>query len=148
MLCKKKGETHVEYELSIGLACSTRCATKQPGARLRIDDYLSACAVGYSPILGILLDNALFVKRSNCNSVINDQHVLPPPAVELPAKDLLSGAKDFDELSRVVEPTIGDRDHNLAAHDLPLEAPSFLPSLGGKPVLSSPKEGRRRGSSS
>ncbi len=40
-------------------------ATKQPGAKLCTVDYLSACAVGYSPMLEILLDNALFVKQSN-----------------------------------------------------------------------------------
>jgi hypothetical protein len=42
-----------------------------------------------------------------------DQHPLPAPSIELAVKDLLPRAK--------VEATIGDRHHDLAAYDLPLE---------------------------
>jgi hypothetical protein len=64
-----------------------------------------------------------------------DQHTLPAPAVKtrvpaIPAgpKDLLPGAKDFDELSRVVEPPLCDRHDHLTAHH-----PSFQMGIGVVP---------------
>ena len=48
---RQKGETNVEYKLSIGLASDTSSANKQPGVGLRIDDCLSACAVDYYPMV-------------------------------------------------------------------------------------------------
>ncbi len=42
-----------------------------------------------------------------------DQYPLPPAAVELAVRDPLPGAK--------VQPAVGHRDYNLAAHDLPFQ---------------------------
>ena len=50
-----------------------------------------------------------------------DQDTLPAPAVKLAVKDLPPRAKDFDELSRVVQPPVGDRHDDLAAHHLSLQ---------------------------
>jgi hypothetical protein len=42
-----------------------------------------------------------------------DQHPLPPPAVKFAVEDPLPGAK--------IEPAVGHRNHNFAAHHLPLQ---------------------------
>src|SRR4051812_22665026 len=41
------------------------------------------------------------------------QHPLPPPAVEFVVEDVFPGPQ--------VQPTLGNRHHHLAAHDLPLQ---------------------------
>jgi len=49
-----------------------------------------------------------------------DQHPLPPPPVEFTVEDTLPRAKDFGELGEAVQPAVGHRHNNLAAHNLAL----------------------------
>jgi hypothetical protein len=58
-----------------------------------------------------------------------DQDVLQTSAVKLAVKDLLLRAKDFDELSRVVQSPIPDCYDDLAAYHLSLQMDvTFVPS--------------------
>jgi hypothetical protein len=62
------------------------------------------------------------------------QHVLSAPAVESTAKDLLPGAKDFDELSRVVQLPIGDCYDDLEAHHLAFQVGIAVVPFDVRPV--------------